>query len=97
MRQLTPCLPNSPKMLGTVKAFVLSSRWPWLVPAQAKARLGMVIVGAEQYQWSHTAKPRARPLSTGSVVGVWQAMIMSSVVPGTTYQPLALLSLIAAA
>ena len=42
-------------MLGEVKVLVLSSRWPWLVAAQANARLGSVSVGAEEYQWSQTA------------------------------------------
>ena len=42
-------------MDGHVNFLVLSSRWPWLVPAQAKARLGMVSVGTEANQWSQTA------------------------------------------
>ncbi len=29
--------------------------WPWLVPAQANARLGSVSVGTEANQWSQTA------------------------------------------
>ena len=56
-------------MLGAVKVLVESSMWPWLVAAQAKARLGMVSVGTEANQWSHTAKPLARPDSTGSISG----------------------------
>jgi hypothetical protein len=40
---------------GQVYVFVLSSMWPWLVPAQANARLGSVSVGAEQNHASHTA------------------------------------------
>ena len=59
-----------PKMLGTVKTFVTSSMWPWLVPALTNARFGIVMVGAEQNHRSHTAYPRASADNTGSVCGV---------------------------
>ena len=42
-------------MLGEVNVWVLSSIWPWLVPAQANARFGMVSVGTEENHWSQTA------------------------------------------
>ena len=48
-------LVQQPKIDGEVKVFVLSSMWPWLVPAQANARFGSVSVGAEPNQRSHTA------------------------------------------
>src|SRR5215469_4005061 len=70
-------------MLGTVKDLVASSMWPWLVPAHANARFGIVSVGTELYQWSQTAKPLARPDSTGSASGVKQPMIHDGTVPGT--------------
>ncbi len=37
-------------MDGQVKVFVLSSMCPWLVPARANARLGIVSVGTEANQ-----------------------------------------------
>ena len=42
-------------MVGTVNDFVRSFIWPWLVAAATNARFGMVSVGTEQNQWSHTA------------------------------------------
>ena len=42
-------------MLGEVNVWVLSSMCPWLVAAQAKARLGSVSVGADENHWSQTA------------------------------------------
>ncbi len=42
-------------MDGEVNVCVLSSMCPWLVPAQANARLGSVSVGTEENQWSQTA------------------------------------------
>ncbi len=42
-------------MVGTVNDLVKSFRWPWLVAAATNARFGMVSVGTEQYQRSHTA------------------------------------------
>jgi hypothetical protein len=56
-------------MVGTVKEAVPSFMCPWLVAAQAKALFGKVSVGTELYQWSQTAKPLARPDSTGSAAG----------------------------
>jgi hypothetical protein len=61
--------------------------WPWLVAAQAKARLGNVSVGANANQWSHTAKPRARPDRTGSAWGVNTPMMLDAVVPARTLRP----------
>ncbi len=37
-------------MDGQVYVFVVSSMWPWLVPARANARFGSVSVGAEANQ-----------------------------------------------
>src|SRR3954452_6866265 len=87
MAQPIPCDSSNPKMDGEVNAFVLSSMWPWLVPAQANARLGIVSVGAEANQASHTAYPRARADSTGSACGVKQPMMSPAVVPGRIDQP----------
>ena len=42
-------------MDGQVYVFVTSSMCPWLVAAIANARFGIVSVGADAYQWSHTA------------------------------------------
>ena len=53
--------PSSPKMLGEVKVLVLSSMWPWLVAAPAKALFGKVSVGTDENHWSQTANPRPGP------------------------------------
>ena len=53
-----------------VKVLVLSSIWPWLVAATAKALLGKVSVGTEENHWSQTANPSPGPKRTGSVSGV---------------------------
>ncbi len=71
-------------MLGEVNVLVLSSMWRWLVPAHAKARLGIVSVGAEANQWSQTAKPRASPEITGNISGVNMPMMSLETVPDTT-------------
>jgi hypothetical protein len=60
---------------------------PWLVAAQAKARLGNVSVGTEANQWSQTAKPRARPDRMGRASGVNMPMMLAAVVPGATLRP----------
>src|SRR3984957_840717 len=87
MPQVWPALPSAAKMDGAENFLVLSSTWPMLVPAQVNARLGMVSVGTDANQWSHTAYPVASADSTGSAAGVKQPMIMLSVVPGRTDQP----------
>ncbi len=71
-------------MDGTVNDAVLSFMCPWLVAAQANARLGNVSVGTELYQWSHTAKPRARPDRTGRASGGKMPMMLDAVVPART-------------
>ena len=71
-------------MLCTVWEAVPSFIWPWLVAAQAKARFGKVSVGTELNRWSQTAKPRARPDSTGSASGVNAPMMFAAVVPVAT-------------
>src|ERR1700739_3829976 len=71
-------------MLCTVYDEVLSFMCPWLVPAQAKARFGNVSVGTELYQWSQTAKPAARPDSTGNAVGGKMPMMSDATVPAST-------------
>src|SRR6202021_286243 len=76
------CADSSPKMVGLVKVLVLSSMCPCEVAAQTNARLGRVSVGAEENHWSQTAKPRARPDSTGSICGVNIPMILDATVPG---------------
>ena len=87
MAQVWPALPSAPKIDGAENFLVLSSTWPMLVPAQVNARLGMVSVGTEANQWSHTAYPVASADSTGSAAGVKQPMISLAVVPGRTDQP----------
>lgn len=74
-------------MDGEVNVCVLSSMCPWLVPAQANARLGSVSVGTEENHWSQTAYPRASPESTGRVCGAKQPMMSWPVVPATMDQP----------
>ena len=74
-------------MVGTVKDAVPSSMCPWLVAAQAKALFGNVSVGTELYQWSQTAKPAARPDSTGSAAGGNTPMMSEAVVPACTLRP----------
>jgi len=74
-------------MLGTVKDSVPSLTCPWLVAAQAKALFGIVMVGTEQYQWLQTAKPAARPDSTGSGAGGNSPMMAEAVVRGCTLWP----------
>src|ERR1700690_1150095 len=61
--------------------------WPWLVAAQAKARLGNVSVGTELYQWSQTGNPLASPDRTGSASGVKMPMMCAAVVPAWTLRP----------
>src|SRR5215472_10409262 len=87
MAQPSPCELSAPKIDGQVNVRVLSSIWPWLVAALAKARFGNVSVGAGEYQWSHTAYPRASADSTGSASGVKQPMMLLTVVPGTSLNP----------
>jgi hypothetical protein len=55
---------------------------PCDVAAQTNSRLGSVSVGTEQNHWSQTAKPVARPESTGSIAGVNTFMMSFAVVPG---------------
>jgi hypothetical protein len=59
-----------------------SVRCPCDVAARAKARLGMVSVGAEANHWSHTAKPFASPERTGRVCGVCIPMMLAGCAPG---------------
>src|SRR5215468_8622243 len=82
-----PFTDNWPKMLGEVKVLVTSSMCPCEVPAHANARFGMVSVGADENQRSETAKPFARPDSTGSIAGVYMPMMSRAVVPGSGVQP----------
>jgi len=84
MPQVCPAAPSEAKIDGAENDLVLSSTCPMLVAAQVKARLGIVSVGTEANQWSHTAYPVARAESTGSAAGVKQPMIMLGTVPGST-------------
>jgi len=79
-----------PRMLGIKSAVDLLLEGRRLLPAQAKARLGRVSVGSEQCKWSHTAKPRAKPDSTGSISGVKQPMMSLATVPGKIDHPFSL-------
>ena len=47
------------------------------MPAWTKERLQKVWVGIEEYQKSHTAKPAASPLITGSDCGPNPCMMIS--------------------
>lgn len=57
-------------MLFDVNVFVVSSMCPCDVAAQANARSGSVSVRTEANHGSQTAKPAARPDSTGNIAGV---------------------------
>src|SRR5215472_9067514 len=82
MVQSRPLSDRRPKMLGTVKILTWLSRRPSDVAAPANARLGIVCVGADANQWSHTAKPRASPDMIGSNSGVYIPIISDGTVSG---------------
>src|SRR5215467_12316651 len=82
MVQSRPLSDRRPKMLGTVKILTWLSSRPSDVAAPANARLGIVCVGADANQWSHTAKPRASPDMIGSNSGVYIPIISDGTVSG---------------
>src|SRR5580704_2979538 len=83
MPQSMPASDSLPKILGHVNTFTLLSRCPCEVAAAAKARLGIVCVGADANQRSHTANPFAKPDMMGNICELYMPIISEGSVPGS--------------